>query len=197
MDIKINFRELFTYDVTVLKDLIRTVDNSLWDQNTVRQRSFVRQQQTKSIIYVWTGMHDELYSRVQTIIPNSEDPLTKEVWTVAEQIRNLYGDGATIVRLMLVNLPANSEIGTHSDIKNLCLIHRNHLPIITNSNCNFVIDGTTNNFAEGVAVEINNQKLHSFSNTSNEDRIHLICDVLEKDTIENISNYVVHTAPWW
>jgi hypothetical protein len=126
MDIKINFRELFTYDVTVLKDLIRTVDNSLWGQNTVRQRSFVRQQQTKSIIYVWAGMHDDLYSRVQTIIPNSEDPLTKEVWTVAEQIRNLYGDGATIVRLMLVNLPANSEIGTHSYFKNLCLIHRNH-----------------------------------------------------------------------
>jgi len=197
MDIQATHRPLFDYDVSQLKLLLDEMDPALWYANPMRQRSFVRQQETKSIIFVWTDIEDNLYEGVQIILPESSSPLAQEVWKIGEQIRLQYGEGSKITRMLLANLPAGGNIGLHADIRNLCLIHRNHLPIITNESCMFEIEGVSYNFPEGKALEINNQKLHSVANGGASDRIHLICDILEADTIQNIDNYVVHNTAWW
>jgi hypothetical protein len=196
MDIHIDYKYLFEYDVSNIKNIIDKVDESIWDVNTIRQSSFVRQQETKSIIYVWTNPNDDLYNNVEILIKDNSE-LTKEVWSIAENIKKLYNKDSKIVRLILAKLGSKKEIQLHADIKNLCLIHRVHLPIKTNLDCIFHINKTDYNLQEGKALELNNQKLHSVKNNGTEDRIHLICDILEKETLDNIKNIKIYDKPWW
>lgn len=55
--------------------------------------------------------------------------------------------------------------------------YRIHLPLVTNPDVKFIIDGKENHFKEGELVEINNQKEHCvYNNHKTESRIHLILD---------------------
>jgi hypothetical protein len=192
MDIKVNYKTLFEYDINNLKQLLDSNSTSIWDKNHLKGR----RQETQAVVYVWTEHMDDLFTNIKTLIPNNEDPITKEVWEIAKRIALCYNE-PTITRLQLAKLKVGDSIALHGDIKHLCLIHRVHLPIKTNKDCIFQLDGTDYNFIEGQVVEINNQKLHKVYNNGNEDRIHLICDILEKETIDNIDNYVVYDKPWW
>lgn len=192
MDIKVNYKTLFEYDVSNLKQLLESADTSIWNRN-----HFIdRRQETQAIVYVWTEHTDDLFTNIKTLIPTNNDPITKEVWEIANKIASCYNE-PIITRLQLAKLKVGAGIGLHGDIKGFCLTHRVHLPIKTNKDCIFQLDGTDYNFIGGRVIEINNQRLHKVDNNGSEDRIHLICDILEKETIDNIDNYVVYDKPWW
>jgi hypothetical protein len=177
MDIGVSYRELFQYDSTAIRDLLAKVNGDIWDENDFRQTAFEVHRQTKSIIYAWSDPADDDYGAIEVHIDGVE-PLHAEVWKAARTIRDYYSADAPITKLMLAKLSPRSAIREHYDTGNLARIHRCHLPIVTNAACTFLIDRIPHHFGPAAVVEINNQLLHGFVNDSDQDRVHLICDVL-------------------
>jgi aspartyl/asparaginyl beta-hydroxylase (cupin superfamily) len=128
---------------------------------------------------VWSQPTDETYEAVHTHI-TEDDPfeLHREVWKVANQIRAHFGPAARITKLMLAQLFERSQIREHTDTGNLTAIHRCHLPIRTSPACLFLIDHQAYHFEASRVFEFNNQLPHGVMNDGDQDRVHLICDVL-------------------
>jgi len=59
--------------------------------------------------------------------------------------------------------------------------HKIHVPLQTNNEVTFFVDGTGYHFAEGEAVEVNNMGLHAVENRGTTDRIHLIFEYFDVD----------------
>ena len=86
-----------------------------------------------------------------------------------------------VVNCLLAKLPSKERIIPHKDSGiHLLLTNRIHLPIKTNPNVKFYIEGKAYEFAAGRCFELSNEKQHSVQNLSNEDRVHLIVDILPK-----------------
>lgn len=180
MDIGVNCKDLFPYSCDHLVKLIQTVTPQDWEQSDLRQKSFAVHKNTQSIVYVWSAFADTNYQDVIAHIPPTHTrPLHAEVWKIGRLIRDYYGPNARITKLMLAKLKGPAEIAEHCDLGNLQIIHRCHLPIITNDQCIFAITHEAYRCKPNTVFEFNNQKPHGVKNMSNEDRIHLICDILE------------------
>lgn len=180
MDIGVHYRELFSYDPEPLRRLLASADDEIWEKNDFRQKAFNVHRNTKSIVYVWSNFSDVDYQSIETHIPEDDpDPLHQEVWQVANRIKRHFGGQSRITKLMLAKLDKHSEISEHFDQGNLTKIHRCHLPVVTSLQCFFLIDRKAYNFMPGLAFEFNNQRLHGVRNSSDADRVHLICDVLD------------------
>lgn len=82
-------------------------------------------------------------------------------------------------RVLLVNLPAGENIPEHMDSgAYLQIVHRNHIPIITNHQVMFGVGNTVVNMKENNVYEINNHKTHYVNNDGDSDRYHLIIDII-------------------
>jgi hypothetical protein len=169
MDIGTEIKFLFDFDVSDIKTNVSGLNQADWEFNQMRQKTFVRDHgKTESIILIWGGMNQKV---------STTNQLIDSVNVAAEHIKKYYGNNARIMTLMLAKLYARCNIPEHSDAGMLTNIHRCHLPIITNKDCDFYINKKKFNFEEGKVVEFNNVMQHSVVNNSDVDRIHLICDI--------------------
>lgn len=175
MDIGVDYKVLFEYDSNIILESLLEKDESIWYINQYRQNTFDVHKDTESIVYVWRDKVE--------IDSNTNDLLHKEVWKVANLIKNYYGNECTISNLMLAKLKGLAKIEAHTDIGMLSIAHRCHLPIITDKDCKFTINSTPYSFKENIVFEFNNTLVHSVENNSNTDRIHLIVDILERDYV--------------
>ena len=100
--------------------------------------------------------------------------------TWIRHLKNLHN--GEIAKAMFVNLAAGKKINEHSD-NGLYLntIKRHHIPIVTNDEVWFYVDGEKKNLKTGEIWEIDNTKLHKVENLSNKDRVHIIVDILPND----------------
>jgi hypothetical protein len=82
-------------------------------------------------------------------------------------------------RVLLIKLGAGKDVALHVDGGDyLSSVRRFHIPIITNDNVFYTVNKETINMKAGECWEINNLKFHSVSNDSEEDRVHLLIDIL-------------------
>jgi hypothetical protein len=177
-----NYKFIGTVDVKKIKNKLFCIDECVWDEFGERQDTFEVHRDTKSIPILWN-----LQSLETLNVSNKTkyyDIFNKEyeLINIENYIKKYYGNGK-ILRILFTRLKSNSIISPHVDSgKSLELSNRIHIPIITNENVVFIVNGEQKNMVEGEIWEIDNQKLHSVLNNSNYDRIHLIIDYL-KDNI--------------
>jgi len=102
-----------------------------------------------------------------------------KVENAIDKIRIGYGYTHVELRsLMLVTLLAGEDIAEHIDEAGIYkYAHRVHIPIVTNSECVFTLDGEEGRMSAGEIVEINNTVPHFVVN-GDEDRVHLIMDIV-------------------
>lgn len=95
-------------------------------------------------------------------------------------------------RVLLIKLNAHKDVTIHTDSGSyLNTVRRFHIPIITNDNVFYTVNDEKINMKEGDCWEINNRKPHSVDNKSDQDRIHLLIDIMpehEFRTIDSISD---------
>ena len=85
-------------------------------------------------------------------------------------------------RVFLAKLPAKKSITAHADWQEYLLVsRRHHIPIITNANVHFTVGGETKAMRAGEVWEINNSKVHSVVNDGEDDRVHLIIDIIPNE----------------
>jgi hypothetical protein len=82
-------------------------------------------------------------------------------------------------RVLLIKLDANKNITEHTDSGDyLNAVRRFHIPIVTNEKVSYTVNNQKMHMRTGECWEINNRKPHSVDNDSNEDRIHLLIDIM-------------------
>jgi hypothetical protein len=87
-------------------------------------------------------------------------------------------------RIFLAKLFAHKAISPHADWQEYLLVsRRNHIPIITNTNVHFTVGDETKVMKTGEVWEINNSKVHSVVNDGEDDRVHLIIDIIPNELL--------------
>jgi hypothetical protein len=167
-----SFKMCGNIDVTQLKDNLTGLN---WGEHTIRQNLGVHKN-TETLEVIWD--FDSLQTNKIGKIHSNYYKLDME--SFLEKMKPIYesnyGEGY-FIRVLIVKLKANTNIEPHVDNGySLMTAKRTHIPIITNSKVTFTVDGEIKYLKEGEIWEINNSKVHSVDNNSDEDRIHLIID---------------------
>ncbi len=92
-------------------------------------------------------------------------------------------------RILLIKLNANKNVTEHTDSGDyLNSVRRFHIPVITNDNVFYTVNNEKINMRVGECWEINNKKPHSVDNNSDEDRIHLLIDIMPEYEFKTIDS---------
>jgi len=173
-----NFNYIGKINIKELKENIMAISDSEWEDFDWRQKTFNVHKTTQTIplIYDKDFRENDLtywkhYNITKTFLNELENKFKKAI-----------SDGF-IVRAILVKLKANTSILPHTD--NLTTLDKNnrfHIPVITNKKVLFTVGDEVKNLKEGEVWEINNgKKLHSVTNNSDKDRVHIIVDWIKYD----------------
>lgn len=171
------------FDISEIKnELISTgLGNSF--NNNIRNLEYKVHQYTESnVLYDfplnWAG--EDISSRVSLDHPG----LIKLVTPIVQNLESFF-DGK-VGRVLLANLLSGKEIGKHKDAGYyLESVRRNHIPIITNKDVVFQVGEKALNMKPGHWYEINNNNTHYVKNGGDQDRYHLIIDILPKGVLNN------------
>lgn len=98
---------------------------------------------------------------------------------IIEVVRQSYGfDDYATSKIMLSSLRAHAQVPSHVDSNPSSLVpHKVHVPLISNTDVIFAIDGKGYHLPVGRAYEINNLLMHSVENAGDFDRVHLIFEI--------------------
>lgn len=100
-----------------------------------------------------------------------------------DHVRDWYGSGHDgLAKIMLSRLRPHTTIPSHADSHPSSQVpHNVHVPLITDPQVRFVIDGTRYHLPTGHAYEINTLLEHSVVNESDLHRVHLIIEIYPLD----------------
>lgn len=184
----------YFFDVNSILSLVNSIDQNIWKEFNFRQKTFDVHKHTLSIPVLWVPLETEPFevkflSTIQTKHPKLYDVFVYKVNHLLEFLENTYN--GKVYKIILVNLKPQGNIPLHVDGSfSLEYTHRVHIPVITNKLVEFTVNNVTINMKAGSLYEINNCLSHGVINKSNKDRIHIIIDIIENKTIDEISNYI-------
>ena len=93
-----------------------------------------------------------------------------------------------LLSVRLLKLGAGTQIHEHKD-RDLCFeegLVRFHIPVITNKQVEFFLEGEQMHLQEGECWYMNFNLPHSLHNKSNTDRIHLVIDARVNDWVQDL-----------
>ena len=170
-----NVHHLGKVDISAIKKLLAQKTPENWQENEMRQKQFLVHRDTESIVLKWSE-NSSSQSPVETAHYFYEfEPLLQPIFDL---IQNQYRYDRPVWRkIMFAKLKVHGEITPHVDTAiALQLVHRIHIPIVTNEHVHFFINGVDYNLHVGEVVSVDNTRMHSVQNHGEEDRIHLIVD---------------------
>jgi hypothetical protein len=178
MQLDVPLKELFDRSVSQMRAVLPDSDNELWDVASQRRDHYAVHGETRSIVFKW------LDNAWRPGLPTSVKDYDYAPKALALQAQAFGSKLAAhfrgrVVKLMLAELRSGAQIPPHRDAAPaLILAHRCHLPITTNPEVDFFIDGVAYHLQAGKAYEFDNTREHAVANRSGSTRVHLICDVL-------------------
>jgi hypothetical protein len=175
LEYNINYKFIGVFDVDPIIKKIQEC-NFNWDDYKFRQERYKDHSETRTIPMIW----DEKFKNVNKWYPYY-NVFLDDIDSIEEYIRKNICDRGKMMTFILINLPSGKSISRHRDInpyiKNFNRCHRIHIPITTNEECFFEIEGEIKNLKKGEVWEISNiNKMHSVYNRGKSDRIHLLID---------------------
>jgi len=162
-------------DVSELCDFLGKKTREEWMENAMRQQQFAVHKDTESLVLKWCA-NSSTDSPVEATRHYADcESLLKPI---LDLIQNQYKYEKPVVRkAMFAKLKAGGEIVPHVDgAIALRMVHRIHIPIVSNDKVHFFIDNVDHYLKVGEVVEIDNTRFHEVRNLGNQDRIHLIVD---------------------
>lgn len=175
MDIGIAIKDLGSVEISGLKRAVLDQEAAAWTERTYRQEKFDVHSDTQSILLVFC--EDDWPSLTVCKEPGWDRLSVAALPVIHDIIARHYTPGGTIIRAMAARLRPGGRIRPHRDsLASFHHGHRIHLPLATNADVRFTIEGRPYPMEVGHAYEINNQKAHSVMNNGDTDRIHFIFD---------------------
>jgi hypothetical protein len=179
-----SIRRLGRVDIAPLKAAVAAIPEALWDaENSSKPNRFGALDATRHIIFRFVSNFRDWRDSYDRPLWNEWKPLVEPVLEAATEP---YGYGhAAFPRVMLARMAPGGVIHPHRDENPAAKWpHKIHVPLKTNEDVTFFVDGTGYHFEEGEAVEVNNMGLHAVENRGDTDRIHLIFEYYDLDQPE-------------
>lgn len=177
-------RRLGAVDIAALKAAVLAIPESVWDaENAGKPNRFEALDKTRHIVFRfvdstrdWRSSHDRAaWAQWRELL----EPAMRAA--VADYG---YANGA-FPRVMLARMAPGGEIKPHRDANAAAKWpHKIHIPLLTNDQVTFFVDGTGYRLPEGEAAEVNNMAVHAVRNDGDTDRIHLIFEYYDTDQPE-------------
>jgi hypothetical protein len=170
---------------SISKEVLSYYDE--WLIDTTRQNSYETHKDTfafeiRSLDYFHSFGTDGICVTKRNL---SSDAARKEFFDIVGYVESLAG--GKLIRAEFINMKPRSRIRTHKDRSDVLYVARRfHVPIKTNYLVTFSSGAEVRNLKTGTLYELNNIKYHSVQNASDDNRIHLILDVLPNDYLEGI-----------
>jgi hypothetical protein len=170
---------------SISKELLSYYDE--WLIDTSRQNSYETHKDTfafeiRSLDYLHSFETDGICVTKRSL---SSDAAREEFSSIVNYVESLAG--GKLIRAEFINMKPRSRIRTHKDRSDVLYVARRfHIPIKTNYLVTFSSGSEVRNLKTGILYELNNIRYHSVQNASEENRIHLILDVLPNDYLEGI-----------
>lgn len=179
-----SFRFLGQIDVSSLKAAVDTIPEQLWDaENADKPNRFEALDVTRHIVFRfvssfrdWRDSYDRpLWAEWRALL----EPVMQQATKDYAYNRGVYP------RVMLARMAAGGVIQPHRDANPAAKWpHKIHVPIVTNDQVTFRVEGARYVMAEGEAVEVNNMGTHSVENLGQTDRVHLIFEYYDAEQPE-------------
>lgn len=172
------------YYIDHIKREIINLPEELWFTDTSRQKSYIVHRQTQSLINTDISI---LYKKNDPFVVKEHGILPIKI---KEQISDIICDlqrrfNGRVAKSNIVRLDAGCFIPEHSDnFEYLRMVHRFHIPILTNPDVIFKVGEESINMKEGECFEIDVSLLHSVWNNGSTPRIHLIIDIMPNEFIK-------------
>lgn len=162
------------------------------DTNKVIKRKWTNHYNSNDYSGKWTSIalmsKDGKSANINAFSSNTEKLIPTDALDFCDYFKEVLSGflfEKTAVRLL--NLGSGAEIKPHTDH---CLgyedgMFRLHIPIITNPNVEFILDGQRLIMNEGECWYFNANFLHSVKNGGDKDRIHLVIDGIRNEWTDN------------
>ena len=179
-----SIRKLGAVDIAALREAVLALPESVWEaENAAKPNRFGALDATQHIIF-------RFVSNFVDWRQSYEKPLWAEWKALLEpvlaQATSAYGyDRGAFPRVMLARMAPGGVIHPHRDQNPAAKWpHKIHVPLLTNDQVTFYVEGQGYHFPEGEAVEVNNMGVHGVANRGETDRIHLIFEYYDLDQPE-------------
>jgi len=174
-------RELGDVDIAALRDDVLAIPEAVWDaENDTKPNRFETLASTRHIVFRfvdstsdWRSSHDrplwaQWRGRLEPVLAAATKP---------------YGyTNFVYPRVMFARMAPGGIIQPHVDAGPAARWpHKIHVPLTTNPQVEFFIDGICHTLREGQAYEVNNLVPHAVRNRGDSDRIHLIFEYYDLD----------------
>lgn len=172
------FARIGQVDPAPLRNAVLALPEARWYEETGRQATYVAHRHTQTIPLIFDPDMRHADPTVHPAFDDFATLLAPALNCVAERYGRVGAAGSGyFARILLVRLSAGSRIATHRDHgASLSRAHRVHLPIITNAQTEFAVEGVIKHLPAGDLWEINNRKLHAVRNLGPDARIHAVID---------------------
>lgn len=177
-------RRLGHVDIAALRAAVLAIPEDIWNrENADKPNKFDALDKTRHIPFRFVIEFDDWrFSENLRLWPEFR-PLLEPVLAGATQAYGYKRGG--FPRIMLARMAPGGVIHPHRDGNPAARWpHKIHVPLQTNPDVTFEIEGIGYKFEEGEAVEVNNMDVHAVSNRGATDRIHLIFEYFDLDQPE-------------
>jgi hypothetical protein len=175
------FRHLGQVEIAALKDAVLAIPEEQWNaENADKPNRFEALDVTRHIVFRfvanyrdWRDSYDRpLWAEWKHLL----EPVMQSATADYGYARGMYP------RVMLARMAAGGVIQPHRDANPAAKWpHKIHVPIVTNDQVIFRVEGAQYVMPEGEAVEVNNMGVHAVENGGQTDRIHLIFEYYDAD----------------
>ena len=179
-----SIRRLGRVDVAPLKQAVANLPEAIWDaENASKPNRFGALDATRHIIFRFVSNFRDWRQSYDRPLWNEWKAVLEPVLAGATAPYG-YARGA-FPRVMLARMAPGGVIHPHRDENPAAKWpHKIHVPLQTNDDVTFFVDGVAYHFDEGQAVEVNNMGVHAVENRGASDRIHLIFEYFDLDQPE-------------
>jgi hypothetical protein len=166
-------RVLGPVDHRPLKAAVEALQPDVWLEDDIRQKSFEQHRQTQSVVMLFSNTWPDPVVEKRKGWDHFAGPANA---MIEEIIAKHYPPGGRIIRAMAAKLLSGGRIKLHTDAHaSFAAAHRIHVPLVTNTEVDFLIRGVNHYLEEGIAYEVSNLDYHAVTNRGL-DRIHFIFD---------------------
>lgn len=178
-----NYRVIGEYDISAIKEEVLNLTEEDWNLDITRQNIFKGVHHMTQCYFVmgfplnWDGVG---YPSERKTTKNR---LYDSVKLISDQLE-IYFNGR-VGRAIFTKLVPRGTIPKHRDGGYYLMnSHRCHIPIATNENILFHLQDKTINMETGTCYEINNYDSHAVENNSDQERIHMIIDIIPMESFK-------------
>lgn len=179
-----SIRQLGPVEIGRLREAVLALSESDWEAgNANKPNRFGALDATQHIIFRFVSNFTDWRQSYETPLWNEWKSLLEPVLAQATQAFG-YQHGA-FPRVMLARMAPGGVIHPHKDQNPAAKWpHKVHVPLFTNEDVTFYVEGSGYHLPEGQAVEVNNMGVHAVANRGDTQRIHLIFEYYDLDQQE-------------